>query len=136
GQLDSRRRHDHRVPLCVRRRRRADGGCLALHHPDGRAAAGRPVDAAHRDGGVVQFACASLVSISSRSSVKSIGLVSSPEAPFSNALRLVSGSPYAVIMITGTSGRIALTLGSISSPVMPGMLMSERIRISDCSMVE
>src|SRR3954470_18367180 len=35
----------------------------------------------------------------------------------------------------GTSGRIALALGSISSPVMPGMLMSERIRNSDCSMV-
>ena len=39
-------------------------------------------------------------------------------------------------MITGTSGRISLTLGSISSPVMPGMLMSDRIRISDCSMVD
>jgi len=39
-------------------------------------------------------------------------------------------------MITGTSGRISFTFGSISSPVMPGMLMSERIRISDCSMVE
>src|SRR5712664_578174 len=38
-------------------------------------------------------------------------------------------------MMTGTSGRISLTLGSISSPVIPGMLMSERIRISDCSMV-
>src|SRR5579871_965452 len=39
-------------------------------------------------------------------------------------------------MMTGTSGRISFTFGSISSPVMPGMLMSERIRISDCSMVE
>ena len=39
-------------------------------------------------------------------------------------------------MMTGTSGRIALTLGSISSPVIPGMLMSDRIRISDCSIVE
>ena len=38
-------------------------------------------------------------------------------------------------MMTGTSGRNALTLGSISSPVMPGMLMSDRIRISDCSIV-
>ena len=37
-------------------------------------------------------------------------------------------------MMTGTSGRISLTFGSISSPVMPGMLMSDRIRISDCSM--
>src|SRR5258708_27827093 len=34
-------------------------------------------------------------------------------------------------MITGTSGRISLTFGSISSPVIPGMLMSDRIRISD-----
>src|SRR5260221_213379 len=39
-------------------------------------------------------------------------------------------------MMTGTSGRIALTLGSISRPVMPGMLISDRIRISDCSIVE
>ena len=38
-------------------------------------------------------------------------------------------------MMTGTSGRISLTFGSISSPVMPGMLMSERIKISDCSRV-
>ena len=27
-------------------------------------------------------------------------------------------------------------MGSISSPVIPGMLISDRIRISDCSMVE
>src|SRR5580704_9476022 len=39
-------------------------------------------------------------------------------------------------MITGTSGRISLTLGSISSPVMPGMLMSDRIKTSDCPMLE
>src|SRR6202022_802003 len=38
-------------------------------------------------------------------------------------------------MMTGTSGRISLTLGSISRPVIPGMLMSDRINISDCSMV-
>jgi len=28
-----------------------------------------------------------------------------------------------VIMITGTFGRAAFTFGSISSPLMPGMLM-------------
>src|SRR3974390_2663502 len=33
-------------------------------------------------------------------------------------------------MITGTFGRAAFTFGSISSPLMPGMLMSDRIRIS------
>src|SRR5665213_2955141 len=38
-------------------------------------------------------------------------------------------------MMTGTSGRNCLTFGSISSPLMPGMLMSDRIRISDCSIV-
>ena len=38
-------------------------------------------------------------------------------------------------MMTGTSGRSSLTLGSISRPLMPGMLISDRIRISDCSMV-
>src|SRR6266851_2264102 len=38
-------------------------------------------------------------------------------------------------MMTGTSGCISLTLGSISRPVIPGMLMSDRINISDCSMV-
>src|SRR3981189_1838368 len=36
-------------------------------------------------------------------------------------------------MITGTSGRCARTFGSISSPLMPGMLMSDKIRISDGS---
>src|SRR6478609_1840735 len=36
-----------------------------------------------------------------------------------------------VIMITGTSGRIALALGNISRPVIPGILMSDRIRMSD-----
>lgn len=38
-------------------------------------------------------ACSSLVSISCRSSAKSIGLVRSPTAPRSIALRRVSGSP-------------------------------------------
>src|SRR5215471_7463152 len=33
-------------------------------------------------------------------------------------------------MITGTFGRAAFTFGSISSPLMPGMLMSDRIRTS------
>ena len=33
-------------------------------------------------------------------------------------------------MMTGTLGLAALTFGSISSPLMPGILMSERIRIS------
>ena len=36
-------------------------------------------------------------------------------------------SPYAVIMITGTSGRRALALGRSSRPLIPGMLMSDRI---------
>src|SRR6516164_5691481 len=36
-------------------------------------------------------------------------------------------------MITGTSGRLARTSGSISSPLMPGILMSDRIRISEGS---
>ena len=40
-----------------------------------------------------QFAAASRVSISSRNAEKSIGFVSSPLAPFSSALRLVSASP-------------------------------------------
>src|SRR6266849_10297398 len=34
-------------------------------------------------------------------------------------------------MITGTFGRSARTFGSISRPLMPGMLMSDRIRIRD-----
>ena len=38
-----------------------------------------------------------------------------------------------VIMITGTSGRSALALGKSSRPLIPGMLMSERIKISDAS---
>ncbi len=37
----------------------------------------------------------------------------------------------AVIMMTGTSGLISLTLGSISSPVTPGMLISDNMRIKD-----
>ena len=32
-------------------------------------------------------------------------------------------------MITGTSGRLALMFGKRSSPVMPGMLMPDRMRI-------
>ena len=40
-----------------------------------------------------------------------------------------------VIMITGTFGRAAFTFGSISSPLMPGMLMSDRIRISKGSAI-
>ena len=36
-------------------------------------------------------------------------------------------------MITGTLGRAAFTFGSISSPLMPGILMSEKIRISNGS---
>src|ERR1700722_9704701 len=72
----------------------------------------------------------SLRPISPRSSGKSIGLVNSPAAPASAAFRRVSSSPYAVIMMTGTSGRASLARGSSSRPLMPGMLMSERIRIS------
>ena len=34
-------------------------------------------------------------------------------------------------MMIGTSGRAAFALGSSSSPLMPGMLMSDRIRMSD-----
>ena len=33
----------------------------------------------------------------------------------------------------GTSGRIALALGNSSSPLIPGMLMSDRIRMRDRS---
>src|SRR6266436_1545282 len=33
--------------------------------------------------------------------------------------------------MTGTSGRAALAFGKSSRPVIPGMLMSERIRIND-----
>src|SRR5690348_8890603 len=36
-------------------------------------------------------------------------------------------------MMTGTFGRSAFTFGSISRPVMPGMLMSDRIKIRDGS---
>jgi hypothetical protein len=45
-----------------------------------------------------------------------------PSAPFSNALRFVSASPWAVIMMTGTSGRRAFALGKSSSPLIPGIL--------------
>ena len=34
-------------------------------------------------------------------------------------------------MMTGTSGRAALALGNSSRPVIPGMLMSDRMRIND-----
>ena len=34
-------------------------------------------------------------------------------------------------MMTGTSGRSALALGKSSRPFIPGMLMSERIKMSD-----
>ena len=34
-------------------------------------------------------------------------------------------------MMTGTSGRAAFAFGSSSRPLIPGMLMSDRIRISD-----
>ena len=44
-------RHDHGVPLRVRRRHRAAGQRRALHDRDGRTAAGRPLDAGG-DGGV------------------------------------------------------------------------------------
>ena len=36
-------------------------------------------------------------------------------------------------MITGTSGRAALAFGKSSRPLMPGMLMSVRIRISEAA---
>jgi hypothetical protein len=36
-----------------------------------------------------------------------------------------------VIMMIGTSGRAALALGHNSNPLIPGMLMSERIKMSD-----
>src|SRR5712692_10020210 len=50
-------------------------------------------------------ALASRLSIWLRSTSKSIGLVSSASAPPSKAFRSVSASPYAVIIMTGTSGR-------------------------------
>src|SRR3954447_6532892 len=69
----------------------------------------------------------------SRRLPKSIGLVSSASAPPSKAFRLVSASPYAIIMMTGTSGRAARALGNSSRPLIPGMLMSEKMRISRTS---
>ena len=36
-------------------------------------------------------------------------------------------------MMKGTSGRAALAFGNSSRPVIPGMLMSDRIRINDAS---
>jgi hypothetical protein len=36
-------------------------------------------------------------------------------------------------MMTGTSGRISFILGSISKPVIPGMLMSESTKARACS---
>ena len=54
GECNSRRRHDHGVPLRVRRRHRAAGRRRALHDRDGRTAAGRPLDAGG-DGGVTGY---------------------------------------------------------------------------------
>ncbi len=51
-ELDPRRRHDHGVPLRVRRRRRDARRRRALHDRDGRTAAGRSCDGAGGDGGV------------------------------------------------------------------------------------
>jgi hypothetical protein len=42
-----------------------------------------------------------------------------------------SDAACTVIIMTGTSGRAALAFGKSSRPVIPGMLMSERIRIND-----
>ena len=67
-------------------------------------------------------------SISWRSSPKSIGF--SPAAPEFGRFPLRRVIAVGVIMITGTFGRAAFTFGSISSPLMPGMLMSDRIRMS------
>ena len=36
-------------------------------------------------------------------------------------------------MMIGTSGRAALVLGSSSRPLIPGMLMSDRIKISEAA---
>ena len=36
-------------------------------------------------------------------------------------------------MMTGTSGRTALAFGNSSRPLIPGMLMSDKIRMSDTS---
>src|SRR5215472_1874114 len=82
----------------------------------------------------VHAARSTRVSISLRNAAKSIGLLRRDSAPRASALRLVSASPYAVIMMTGTSGRSALAFGRSSRPVMPGMLMSDRIRISVASL--
>src|SRR5229473_2946681 len=78
-------------------------------------------------------ALASRRSIWLRSTSKSIGLVSSASAPPSKAFRSVSASPYAVIIMTGTSGRVAFAFGKSSRPVMPGMLISDKIRMSDAA---
>src|SRR4029077_9447799 len=71
------------------------------------------------------------VSISLRNTAKSIGLARKASAPPSSALRFVSASPYAVIMVARTIRRGAFALGKSSRPLIPGMLMSERIKISD-----
>ena len=85
----------------------------------------------HRGLSLHHAARSTRMSISLRSVAKSIGLVNSASAPFSKALRFVSASPYAVIIMTGTSGRSALAFGRSSRPLIPGMLMSERIKMSD-----
>ena len=59
-----------------------------------------------------------------------MGLVNSASAPPSRTFRFVSASPYAVIMITGTSGRAIRTFGKRFRPLVPGMLISERIKTS------
>src|SRR5258708_39132919 len=55
-------------------------------------------------------ALASRMAIRLRSASKSVGLVSRPSAPPANAFRSVSASPYAAILITRTSGRVAFAL--------------------------
>src|SRR6516164_5313308 len=69
----------------------------------------------------------SLVSISWHETESVIGPVRNPSAPRSSGLRRVGALPSAVIMITGTSGRLARACGSLCRPLMPGMLTSDRI---------
>jgi len=62
-----------------------------------------------------------------------MGLSAVPRRHLPGLSRFVLSSPYAVIMMTGTSGRAALAFGNSSRPVIPGMLMSDRIRINDAA---
>src|SRR5262249_16055062 len=60
----------------------------------------------------------------------STGLVMNSAAPCSLARRRRSPSPYAVTIMTGSSGHVFLISHSNASPSIPGILMSDRMTIS------